>query len=94
MGTLDSEGQRRAAAEVETRASAERLRTVIDATADAIIVITPDGLIESANPATETLFGYVPAELLGHNINMLMPEPDPASMTATWRLTGTPANAR
>ncbi len=74
--TLRNEADRREPAEAATRASDERLRTVIDATADAIIVITADGLLESANPAVEGIFGYRPDELVGRNISMLMPEPD------------------
>ena len=31
--------------------------------------------IESVNPATEKLFGYAAAELIGQNIKILMPEP-------------------
>lgn len=39
---------------------------------DAIITIDEAGRIESANPATEALFGYSAAELLGNSVNMLM----------------------
>ena len=42
---------------------------------DAIISIDGRGIIESVNPATETLFGYTTAELIGQNVKMLMPEP-------------------
>lgn len=53
----------------------ERLRSVIDTALDAIIVISDKGIMESCNAATQKIFGYAPEELLGHNVNMLMPEP-------------------
>ena len=46
-----------------------------DSAVDAIITITDSGMIESVNPATEKLFGYQADELLGNNVNMLMPPP-------------------
>jgi PAS domain S-box-containing protein len=42
---------------------------------DAIITITKEGVIESINPACEKIFGYSKEELIGHKVNMLMPEP-------------------
>jgi PAS domain S-box-containing protein len=52
-----------------------RLRSIIDTAVDGIIVIDARGLIESVNPAVTKLFGYPPEELLGRNVNMLMPPP-------------------
>ena len=40
-----------------------------------LIVIDEAGIVESANPATERLFGYATEEIVGSNIKMLMPEP-------------------
>lgn len=57
------------------RASEERLQTIINEVADGIICIDGDGLIRLFNPAAERLFGYSRAEVLGKNVNMLMPEP-------------------
>jgi two-component system sensor kinase FixL len=56
-------------------ARAERLAAVINTTVDAIIVIDAKGSIESFNPGAERLFGYPAADVIGRNVNMLMPEP-------------------
>jgi two-component system sensor kinase FixL len=42
---------------------------------DAIILIDENGLIKKANPATERLFGFDVQELIGKNVNVLMPSP-------------------
>lgn len=52
-----------------------RLRAVLDTAADGIITIDESGIIESANPATERIFGYSVAELTGQNVRVLMPSP-------------------
>jgi two-component system sensor kinase FixL len=49
-------------------------RAVVGAAIDVIIVIDRSA-IRSANRATERLFGYSLDELIGYNVNMLMPEP-------------------
>ncbi len=59
----------------DARASSERLRSIIDSAVDGIIVIDHTGRIESFNPAAERLFGYQRSEVMGRNVNMLMPSP-------------------
>lgn len=54
---------------------AERLRAIIDTTVDGIIVIDSRGLIENFNPGAERLFGYRQFEVVGKNVNLLMPSP-------------------
>ncbi len=50
-------------------------RTILESVVDALITINAQGIIESANPATETIFGYTVEEMVGSNVSMLMPEP-------------------
>ncbi len=56
--------------------SAQELRALLDAAVDAVIVIDGLGYVETFNRAAEKLFGFSAAQVLGHNISMLMPEPD------------------
>jgi len=53
----------------------ERLRSILNTAADAIVVINRKGLIDSVNPAAENIFGYSADEMLGQNVKMLMPPP-------------------
>lgn len=67
---------RRAAIETALRKSEERLRSIVESAVDGIIVIDERGLIQAFNASAERLFGYKPDEVLGRNVNMLMPSPD------------------
>jgi two-component system sensor kinase FixL len=57
------------------RASEARWRAVINSAVDAIIVIDAHGRIESFNAGAERLFGHSEADVLGRNVDMLMPSP-------------------
>ena len=50
-------------------------RTILDTTVDGIITIDLSGVIESFNKAAEKIFGYKAFEVIGKNINILMPSP-------------------
>src|SRR5215469_8664402 len=62
-------------AEAALRESQGRIQAILDAAVDAIITIDERGIVESANPAVERLFGYSPSALIGQNVSMLMPSP-------------------
>ena len=58
-----------------SRAESE-MRAVLDAAVDAVVIIDRHGRIETFNRAAERMFGYAAQDVLGHNVSMLMPEPD------------------
>lgn len=64
------------AVKLELQENQIRLQAIIHNIQEAIIPITPDGIIEDANPAATRIFGYAADELIGRNIKMLMPEPN------------------
>ena len=60
------------------RRSEYRLSVVVNHAVDALIAIDERGLIEHFNPASERIFGYAMAEVLGRDVEMLMSEPQAA----------------
>lgn len=57
------------------RESEARLRAIVETAVDGIITIDERGLITTFNPAAVKMFGYQPQEVLGKNVNVLMPAP-------------------
>lgn len=55
------------------RESQQQLAAILQTAADAIITINATGIIQSANEATERMFGYTAAETIGQNVTLLMP---------------------
>lgn len=55
--------------------SPELLKAILDTVVDGIITIDERGSIQSLNPAAEKIFGYRSDELIGQNVNVLMPSP-------------------
>src|SRR5215218_4013449 len=58
----------------ELRKSEARYRTVLDTAFDAIVTITPDGVVRWFNRGAERIFGYRAEEIIGQPVTLLMPE--------------------
>ncbi len=52
----------------------KRLRAIVDNVTSGIITANTDGIILTANPVAEEMFGYEPQTLPGQHINALMPD--------------------
>jgi PAS domain S-box-containing protein len=55
--------------------SAHILEAALRTAVGAILIIDEHGIIQTANPAVSTIFGFTPDELVGQSVNILMPEP-------------------
>ncbi len=61
--------------EAALRHERERFRTLVQESADLIVVATVDGTIDYASPAVETVLGYRPEELRGRPLEDLLLDP-------------------
>ena len=61
-------------ADAALRRSEARFRQVLEATPHALVMINREGLIEMVNGQAELMFGHARADLLGHPVEMLVPE--------------------
>jgi len=75
LRTLETALRNAAGAQTALRRAEEHTRSIVDHVVDGIITIDERGAVESFNRAAEKLFGYTAAEMIGHNIKKLMPEP-------------------
>jgi len=57
----------------EDRKNRLSLRRTLESTMDAVVSIDQDNLITFYNHSAEKLWGYAPAEVMGRNVNMLVP---------------------
>jgi PAS domain S-box-containing protein len=62
-------------ANISLHNGATRIQSILNTMADGVININEHGIVETFNPAAERMFGYTAAEVIGHNVKMLMPEP-------------------
>lgn len=61
-------------AEKALRESEEQIRTVVDASKDAMVVVDRQGLITLFNPAAERMFGRERSEVMHRPLDLLLPE--------------------
>ncbi|MBF0184870.1 MAG: EAL domain-containing protein [Magnetococcales bacterium] len=59
----------------QIQASERKNQAILEAAVDGILTIDSKGIIRSANAAVENLFGYPVQELIGQNVDILVPEP-------------------
>jgi two-component system CheB/CheR fusion protein len=70
----------RRAAEMQVRASEERLRLLIDSVVDyAIFTVTEDGRIDSWNAGAQRMYGYAAEEIVGRDVSLLFTPEDRAA---------------
>ncbi len=55
--------------------SGQMLEAALRTAVGAILIIDEQGIIQTANPAVSSIFGFEPDELIGQTVNNLMPEP-------------------
>ena len=53
----------------------DHLRSILDTVPDGVVVIDRAGIMTSFSPAAERMFGWTAREVIGRNVDMLMPEP-------------------
>lgn len=58
----------------ETESAGEQYRAVFQAAPDGILIVDEEGTIRAANPAAETLFGYEAPEMIGREVEILVPD--------------------
>jgi len=78
-------------AEAALKDSESRIRAIVNTAVDGIITANDRGIIQSFNPAAEKLFGYTQEEVIGKNLNTLMPSPyreEHNTYLANYRATG------
>lgn len=60
---------------MQVQRSESRLQAMATTAVDAVITIDGKGLVQSFNPAAERIFGWKAEDIIGHNLNLLMPSP-------------------
>jgi len=73
--TVESRTLQLQTAMIKSKANEQRIEAVVNSSQNPIITISSIGIIESYNPAAERNFGYSKSEVLGKNVNMLVPPP-------------------
>ena len=74
MPAFTDPNQRTPVVPQKTAAEAILSPTILEAIPDALVAVNQQGVIIQVNAQTEAMFGYTRDELIGHSIEMLVPE--------------------
>jgi len=61
-------------AQIDLAATELRTRAILDGAADAIVIVAHGGVIQAANPSATRLLGWGYEELVGNNVQLVLPE--------------------
>ncbi|MBE7491408.1 MAG: PAS domain S-box protein [Planctomycetes bacterium] len=61
-------------AQLELAATEQRTRAILDGAADAIVIVVQGGVIQAANPSASRMLGWSYEELVGNNVQLILPE--------------------
>jgi two-component system sensor kinase FixL len=76
LGNLLAQSREKAQSrQLELQAREAHVKSILDTVPDATVAIDLNGIVTSFNRAAVRQFGYSPDEVIGRNVNMLMPEP-------------------
>ena len=74
-GQIKDRVEERSIALEALHAKEAELRAILENLYDCVITIDSQGIVRSANPATERILGYAASDLIGKNVSLIMPEP-------------------
>jgi PAS domain S-box-containing protein len=60
--------------QIELQHMEGRARAILDGAGEAIFIVVVNGIIQAANPATQKLFGWKTDELVGTNVENILPD--------------------
>lgn len=60
-------------AQAESLDAARRFQALLDSSPDAVLMVDAQGTVTQVNGETESIFGYLPAEIVGSAVELLLP---------------------